>query len=288
MRHVDDQRRRRRVRGRQSSIIALQRSDAPAAHDAGARVAADPIRELGRLGDRPAARGRRAAPARASPRSAQSERARRVHGGARQRLLRRQPEQRARHVEHQQQRRRRRRAGIAVGGDRHRHAVARAARRPAAAASRAAHRTRRAAARPRCRRAPSRRRPRRSCTRGDRPTARAPRRRARAPSGVGQLVGVQLDRQPVRTRRREHAPRLRRREADRLAEGVDRVGEPGARDRGNHVAAHVVDVVVGATRELRRQRVRGEQRRAHVDAELRRRARARRAAASARVAVSRP
>ena len=79
---------------------------------------------------------------------------------------------------------------------------------------------------------------------------------------------MQLHRQPVRARGREHAPRLRRREADRLAERVDRIGEPGARRRGNRLAADEIDVVVGAPGEFRRHRVRREQRRPHVDADL--------------------
>ena len=43
---------------------------------------------------------------------------------------------------------------------------------------------------------------------------------------VAQLLGVQLDRQAERARGVEHAPRLRRREADALAERVDRVDQP--------------------------------------------------------------
>ena len=78
------------------------------------------------------------------------------------------------------------------------------------------------------------------------------------------------------------------READRLAERIDGIGEPRARGRGNRLAADVVDVVVGAAGELGRQRVRGEQRRAHVDVELGARARAPRAAACISFAVSRP
>ena len=99
---------------------------------------------------------------------------------------------------------------------------------------------------------------------GERPRLRRERRAAH----VGQLVGVQLDAQAVRARRGEHALRLRRREADRFAERIDGVGGTGRGDRGDHVAADVVDVVVGASGELRRQRMRGEQRRAHVDAQL--------------------
>ena len=42
---------------------------------------------------------------------------------------------------------------------------------------------------------------------------------------VAELFGVQLDRQPERARGVEDAPRLRRREADGLAEGVDGIDQ---------------------------------------------------------------
>ena len=80
--------------------------------------------------------------------------------------------------------------------------------------------------------------------------------RQRCAAGIGQLVGVQFHGQPMRARRREHALRLHRREADRLTERIDGVGGAGPRDRGNHFAADVVDVVVGARSELRRERMR--------------------------------
>jgi hypothetical protein len=50
---------------------------------------------------------------------------------------------------------------------------------------------------------------------------------------VAELLGVQLDRQAERLRRFEHAPRLRRREADALAEGVDRVDQAFGVQRGS-------------------------------------------------------
>jgi hypothetical protein len=53
---------------------------------------------------------------------AEAERARRVDGHPAQRFLGREPEQRARHAQHQQRRERRRRAGVVVGGDGDRHA----------------------------------------------------------------------------------------------------------------------------------------------------------------------
>ena len=48
---------------------------------------------------------------------------------------------------------------------------------------------------------------------------------------IGQLVGVQLDRQSMRARRLEYAPRLRGREGNALAERIDGVGQTLARRR---------------------------------------------------------
>ena len=75
---------------------------------------------------------------------------------------------------------------------------------------------------------------------------------------VGELFGVQLHAQPVRGRGLEHAPGLLAREADLFAERVDRVDQAFAHQRGQHDRADLVDVVVGAAGELRRQRVRAE------------------------------
>ena len=86
---------------------------------------------------------------------------------------------------------------------------------------------------------------------------------------VRELLRVELHRQAVLARGVEHAPRLLAREADRVAERVDRIGESRARRRGKDVVAHGVDLGVRAPGELGRHRVRGEQRRAHVDVELR-------------------
>ena len=232
--------------------------------------------------------GPRAGPARASrgrPIRACAPRAR----SRQQRLLRGEPEQRARHVEHQKQRRRRRRAGIAVGGDRHRHALALERRDGAATAFRAARRTRRAGAPPRSRLLPSRRPPLRLCIRGDRRTEPPTRLRSRRHRLSDSWSACSLDAQSVRARTREHASRLRRREADRFAIGVDRVGERGARRGGDRVVAHVGNVLVraiprtpGGTASAASSVVRT------VTPSSRRRARARRAAGSAPTAVSRP
>jgi hypothetical protein len=74
---------------------------------------------------------------------------------------------------------------------------------------------------------------------------------------VGELLRVQLDRQAERARGFENAPRLRRREADAIAEGVDRVDQPlGMQLR--QPGTDSVDVVVGAAVELGRQRMRGQ------------------------------
>ncbi len=76
---------------------------------------------------------------------------------------------------------------------------------------------------------------------------------------VGQLLGVQLDRQALRARRLEHAARLGGREADAFAEGVDRVGQALGGDGGDHLAADQVDVAVRVAGELGRQGVRAQE-----------------------------
>ena len=92
--------------------------------------------------------------------------------------------------------------------------------------------------------------------------------RERGAARIRELVGVELDRQPVRPRGGEDAPRLLRRETDRLAEGVDGVGEARARDGRNRFLTDELDVGVATTRKFRGQRVRREQGRAHVDADV--------------------
>ena len=88
----------------------------------------------------------------------------------------------------------------------------------------------------------------------------------RRAAGIRELVGVQLHRQPVRTRGREHASCLRLREADRLAERIDGIRE--SHGRGNDFATDEIDIIVSASVELRRHRVRGEQRGPHVDTDF--------------------
>ena len=94
-------------------------------------------------------------------------------------------------------------------------------------------------------------------------TARRYARRERGAALVGQLLGVQLDRQAERARGVEHALGLRRREADALAERVDRIDQAFARQRRQHASQTSVDVVVGAAGEFGRQRMRAEEGRAH-------------------------
>ena len=55
----------------------------------------------------------------------------------------------------------------------------------------------------------------------------AVRRDQRCAAEVAELFGMQLDRQAVVARRVEHPARLVRREGDGLAEGIDRIGQPG-------------------------------------------------------------
>jgi len=77
---------------------------------------------------------------------------------------------------------------------------------------------------------------------------------------------VQLDRQAERARGLEHATRLRGREADPFAERVDGIDQAFVVQPRQPVD-HGVDVVVGASRELRRQCMRAQIRGTHRDAE---------------------
>ena len=91
-------------------------------------------------------------------------------------------------------------------------------------------------------------------------------RRQRRTAEVAELVGMQLHRQAERARGLEHAPRLRRREADAFAERIHRIDQP-FRMQSRQPADGGVDVAVGIVRELGRQRMRGEIRGPHFDAE---------------------
>src|SRR5471032_739415 len=86
-----------------------------------AGIEADRIRQVRRTRDAPQREVGALAHFQAADVALAAERARGVEGAAGQRLARRQAPQGADHVHRQQQGRHRRRAGIAVGGDGHRH-----------------------------------------------------------------------------------------------------------------------------------------------------------------------
>ena len=69
--------------------------------------------------------------------------------------------------------------------------------------------------------------------------------RERRAAHVGKLLGVELDRQAMGARRLEHTADLPAVEGDGLAEPVDRVGEAGGGDPGDHLLANKIDVAVG-------------------------------------------
>ena len=71
---------------------------------------------------------------------------------------------------------------------------------------------------------------------------------------VRKLIRVQLDRQPGRSRRREDARRLGRRERNAFAEGVDRIRKSFPRQHGDHRADRI-DVAILVTLRLERERV---------------------------------
>ncbi len=76
---------------------------------------------------------------------------------------------------------------------------------------------------------------------------------------IRELVRVQLHAQAVALRRFEHPPHLIPREGDRLAEPVDGGGKPLGRRARDHPLAHLLDVLVGAALELRRDGVRAQE-----------------------------
>ena len=69
---------------------------------------------------------------------------------------------------------------------------------------------------------------------------------------VGELFGVELDRQAVPRGGDEHAFDLRRRKPDALRERIDRIGEAYRGDGGQHDIADVFDIAIGIAGELRR------------------------------------
>ncbi len=80
---------------------------------------------------------------------------------------------------------------------------------------------------------------------------RAELRRQSSAGKIGELVGMELDRQAAGARRREDPAGLLGREGDLLAEGIHRIGKPG--DGGQHLLHHAVDIGPAAALELRRQ-----------------------------------
>jgi hypothetical protein len=75
------------------------------------------------------------------------------------------------------------------------------------------------------------------------------------PMQVGQLLGVQLDRQAVGPGGLEHPAGLGGRKTDALAEGVDGVGQAFGGDGRDHPVANEVDIAVRIAGEFRRQGV---------------------------------
>ena len=82
---------------------------------------------------------------------------------------------------------------------------------------------------------------------------------------VGQLLGMNLDRQAEPGGGVEYAFGLRDREADVFAEDVDRIDQALCMQCRQHLLAYQRDVVVGAAVVFRRQRVRAEKSRDHAD-----------------------
>ncbi len=82
---------------------------------------------------------------------------------------------------------------------------------------------------------------------------------------IGELLGMQLDRQPRASSRLEDAPGLFARKADPLAEGIHRIGKAEPGGFGDDRFADQVDIDIGPAFELRRQGMGGEQCRAYRD-----------------------
>lgn len=87
--------------------------------------------------------------------------------------------------------------------------------------------------------------------------------RQRGAAEIAQLFGMQLDRQAMPVRGLEHALGLRRREADALAERIDRIDQSFLRQCRQHGVADQRDVVVGAIGVFGRQGMRAEEGRVH-------------------------
>ena len=166
----------------------------------------------------------------------------------------------------QQRRGQRRGAGIAVGGERHRHAVPRAAAsiggtlRFAQEVERARQQHRHGAGMPPWRRRRARRR-----IRGDRPTARETPRRARAPCMLESCSACSFTRSPCDVAA-SNTRRVCSREKPIVSQKASTAStRPSRASAGSMRAADLGDVVVGAAGEFRRQGVRAEKGGAHRD-----------------------
>ncbi len=85
----------------------------------------------------------------------------------------------------------------------------------------------------------------------------------RSATEVGELVGMQLHRQPGRRCGIEHPGDLFRRERHALAEGIDGVGQPFTRNRWKHLPHDRFDIGGLVAFRLGRQRMGSEEGRAH-------------------------
>ena len=76
---------------------------------------------------------------------------------------------------------------------------------------------------------------------------------------VGQLLGMQLDRQPQALGGAEHALGLGWRKANFFAKCIDRIDQSLRRQRRQHLLADRIDIGVGLACIFRRQRMRAEE-----------------------------
>ena len=75
---------------------------------------------------------------------------------------------------------------------------------------------------------------------------------------------MQLDRQAVALRRVEHARRLCGRKANGFAESVNSIDQTFRSERGQHIGAEMIDVVIRTAGEFGGHGMRAEERRAHA------------------------
>ena len=82
---------------------------------------------------------------------------------------------------------------------------------------------------------------------------------------IGELVGMQLDRQAERLGRSKHARRLCRGERDVFHERIDGIGKAGLRHRRQHLVADAIDVALLVAIGFDRQRMGAEKAGADAD-----------------------